>query len=93
MIVDAGFSFAMAPPARCVPPARLIGRYGTARQDIQVGTDVGMLDHVEQVDMFRIAQVIGDTFGTAAQVEHLVQTGLADVHTDNQGFLCRGRPD
>lgn len=66
-----------------------VGRHGATGQDVQVRADVGTLDHVKQVDIVRIAQVVGDTFGPAAQVEHLVQTGFADVHTYHDDFLAQ----
>lgn len=66
-----------------------VGRYRATGQDVEVRADVGTLDHVKQVDIVRIAQVVGNTFGPAAQVEHLVQTGLADVHTYHDDFLAQ----
>lgn len=66
-----------------------VGRYRATGQDVEVRADVGTLDHVEQVDVVRIAQVVGDSFGPAAQVEHLVQAGLADVHTDYNHFFAQ----
>ncbi len=66
-----------------------VGRYRSARQDVQIRADVRALDHVGQLHMIGVAQVVGDTFGTAAQVEHLVQTGLADIHTYYDDFLAQ----
>lgn len=66
-----------------------VGRYGATGQDVQVRTDVGTLNHVKQVDIVRVAQVVGNTFGPAAQVENLVQTGFADVHTYHDDFLAQ----
>ena len=66
---------------------RRIGRYGTARKDIQILTDIRMLYHIEQIRMLRVTQVIRNACHTLAKVEHLVQTRLADVQTHNNHFL------
>lgn len=66
-----------------------VGRYGATGQDVQVRADVGTLNHVEEVHILGVTQVVGDTFGPAAQVEHLIQTGFADVHTYYNDFLAQ----
>lgn len=68
---------------------RRVRGYGTAGEDLEVGADLGLHDEAHQVGVFRIVQVVGNSLGTAGEAEGFVQTGLADVHTEDDHFLAQ----
>lgn len=65
-----------------------IGRNGTTGEDVKVRTEVRLLDDVEEVRMLGVAQVTRDAVDAAREVEHLVQSRLADVHTHDERLLA-----
>ena len=60
-----------------------------AGENLEIRTDLRFHNEAHQVGVLGIVQVIGNAFGTAGETKGLVQTGLTDVHTEDDHFLTQ----
>ena len=70
---------------------RWIRRNKPPRKNIQIRTDITTLNQIKQIRMFRITQIISNTFRTTRHIKDFIQTGFTNIHTHNNNFFTHVR--